>query len=111
MKFTDLPSVERLRASSDFDEKLVTIWSGLDATPGSVLFGTSIVLTGVPDGVSWSSTIFDVTPKLPSIVSLLKTWGYSPPSTAVPHGSSAFLAVLHPGGSSVEPATIFGSFW
>ena len=29
-----------------------------------MLFGTSTVLTGVPNGVSWFSRTFEVTPKL-----------------------------------------------
>ncbi|HTW98396.1 MAG TPA: hypothetical protein VMD59_06445 [Acidimicrobiales bacterium] len=36
------------------------------------LFGTSILLTSVPAGVSWSSQIGELTPKLKSIESLLK---------------------------------------
>jgi hypothetical protein len=45
MKVTTCPSVERLSAISDFDEKLVTIWSFVGGTPFWVLFGTSSELT------------------------------------------------------------------
>lgn len=51
MKVIIEPSVERLRASSDLDEKLVTIWSLVGGTPFWVLFGTSTELMTDPDGV------------------------------------------------------------
>lgn len=51
MKVIIEPSVERLRASSDLDEKLVTIWSSVGGTPFWVLFGTSTELVTDPDGV------------------------------------------------------------
>ena len=83
MKSMYWSSVESFSASSDFDEKLVVIWSLLDVTPDIELLGTSTWLTGVPDGVISSSQIGWLTPKLPSTVSLLKTWGYVPLATAV----------------------------
>ena len=52
-----MPSVERLSASSDFEEKLVTIWSVLEVDAGLGLFGTSKRFTSDPEGVSWSSMI------------------------------------------------------
>src|SRR5579864_6746131 len=68
--------VDRLSASSDFELKLVTIWSFRLAR--LELFGTSSVLTNQPDGVSSSRKIFDVMPKLPSMGALLNTVGYVP---------------------------------
>ncbi len=64
-----------LSASSDFEEKLVTSWSPLGAVPVR-LFGTVSEFRSCPlDGLSSSSTIGWVTPKLPSTLSLLKTSG------------------------------------
>jgi hypothetical protein len=65
MNDTVRPSGERLSASSDLEEKLVT----------SSFAGTSIVPSGWPDGVISASQIREVTPKLPSTSALLKTWG------------------------------------
>ena len=45
-----------------------------------------------------------MTPKLPSTVSLLNTYGYWPLATAVPQ-----LDPVQPGGSWVVPATMFGA--
>ena len=72
MNVTKFLSADRLRATSDLDEKLPTIWSEFAVTPRCALLGTSIVLIHRPCGVSWSSTIFEVMPKLPSISALLK---------------------------------------
>ncbi len=99
-------SVDRFRAPSDFDEKLVTSWSVLDVTPACVLLGTVIWASGDPEGVSSWRTRGDVTPKLPSTEVLLKTYGYWPPATAVLHGSNV---LPHPGGSCVVPATMLAS--
>ena len=52
MKVRSWPSVERLSASSDFDEKLVTIWSFVGGTPFCELFGTSSESTKEPVGVN-----------------------------------------------------------
>ena len=52
MKVTVWRSVDRLRASSDLDEKLVTIWSLFGPTPRAALLGTSIELIGQPDGLN-----------------------------------------------------------
>jgi hypothetical protein len=38
-----------------------------------MLLGTAKLLSVVPDGVSWSKKMGEVTPKLPSILLLLKT--------------------------------------
>ena len=75
MNVTVWRSVDRLSASSDFDEKLVTIWSAFGPTPRAALFGTSMELIGQPDGLNWSRNIFEVIPKLASTRSLLKTVG------------------------------------
>jgi len=65
MKDTVRPSGDRLRASSDLEEKLVTSSSA----------GTSSVPSGRPQGVISARKIRDVTPKLPSANALLKTCG------------------------------------
>src|ERR1700726_4803895 len=97
MKVTYRLSVDSFSASSDFDEKLVTTWppSGPEAFRDPS--GTRSVLTSRPDGVSWSRTIGDVTPKLASARSLPHTPGYEPSlvATAQP--------VVHPGGRTVPP--------
>ena len=67
MKDSSRPLVDRLSASSDLEEKLVT-----RLAPGT---GTGVVLTRRPDGVSWSRKIGEVTPKLASTSTLLKTCG------------------------------------
>ena len=59
------PSGERLSASSDLEEKLVTSSFG----------GTSKVPSGRPEGVISARKIREVTPKLPSTSALLKTCG------------------------------------
>jgi hypothetical protein len=66
MKVTYRPSVDRFSASSDFDEKLVTMWSPSSPEPFRDPSGSRSVLSSRPDGVSWSRKIGDVTPKLPS---------------------------------------------
>src|ERR1700735_354930 len=73
MKVIDFPSSERLRANSDFELKLVTIWS----------LGIGSVPIRKPSVVMLSRKIGEVTPKLPSAPSLLKTAGYVPSATAV----------------------------
>ena len=65
MNDTVRPSGERLSASSDLEEKLVT----------SSFAGTSMVPIGRPDGVISASQIREVTPKLGSASTLLKTCG------------------------------------
>src|SRR5580704_13257084 len=62
MKVITLPSVDRFSPSSDLELKLVT----------TILLGTAKLLTVVPEGVSWSRKIGEVTPKLPSTLLLLK---------------------------------------
>ena len=52
MNVTTLPSVDRLSAISDLEEKLVTIWSLLGGVPRSELLGTSSELTNWPVGLS-----------------------------------------------------------
>jgi hypothetical protein len=63
MKVIAVPSVERLRATSDLELKLVV----------TMEVGMGSVLTNVPTGVNWSRKMGDVTPKLPSMRLLLKT--------------------------------------
>src|SRR5271165_4108836 len=99
-------SRESFSANSDFDEKLVVIWSLLDVTPDIELLGTSTWLTGVPDGVISSIQIGWLTPKLPSTVLLLKTWGYVPPATAVTHVAFVYGATPQLGGSWVVPTVM-----
>ena len=65
MNVTYLPSVDRLSAPSDLDEKLVF----------SSLVGTGMTPCGWPHGVISLRKSGDVTPKLPSTVSLLNTYG------------------------------------
>ena len=69
----------------------------------SRLAGTATVPSGKPFGASWLRKIREVTPKLPSTRSLLKTCGYSPLAVAVTQ------PVVHPGGSWVLPATMLRS--
>src|SRR5580692_11027201 len=109
MKVTYWPLVERFSASSDLDEKLVTIWLAFADTPRCVLLGTSSDPTRFPDAVNSLSVIGEVTPKLASMEALLKTYGYAPLVTAVPQGSAE--EPPQPGGSCVVPATMFVSFW
>ena len=65
MNVTSQPFVERLSASSDLEEKLVT----------RSRLGTGIRLNTWPHGVSSSRNTREVTPKLASTVSLLNTVG------------------------------------
>src|SRR5580704_19542311 len=103
MNVTTLPSVERLRASSDLELKLVTI----------MLLGMASVLTVVPDGVIWSRKMGEVIPKLPSTTSLLKTLlvlvveGYAPLAVAFPAHApgAAVLALAGQTGGNVSPMT------
>jgi hypothetical protein len=65
MKVRFLPSLDRLSAPSDFDEKLVV----------SSLVGTGMTPWGKPEGVICSRYSGEVTPKLGSTVTLLNTCG------------------------------------
>src|SRR5262245_47618316 len=94
MNVTYLPSVERLSASSDFEEKLVTSWS----RPWLAVSGTCRVLISLPDGVTWSRNIGDVMPKFASTWSLFHTPGYVPSLFAVTQ------SLVQPGGRVVRPA-------
>jgi hypothetical protein len=85
MKVTAVPSAETFNASSLLELKLVfTIVVGIASEP-----------TSVPLVESWSRKIGDVTPKLPSALSLFQTLlvpaseGYAPLSVAfaVPHAA------------------------
>src|SRR5271165_4276872 len=103
MKVITLPSVDRFSPSSDLELKLVTI----------MLLGTSKVLTVVPDGAIWSRKMGEVTPKLPSIVLLLKTLlvpvvdAYAPLATALSWQApgDAVLALAGQTGGNTEPTT------
>ena len=65
MKVRSRPLVDKFSASSDLEEKLVTMWPA--AGPNSpVPSGTRSVLTRCPSGVIWSRKIGEVTPKLGS---------------------------------------------
>ncbi len=94
MNVTARPVVDRLRASSDLDEKLVT----------SSWVGTSLRPITSPLGVSCHRKIGDVTPKLPSARSLLNTYGYAPSLVAVTQ-----LPAVHPGDSWVTPGWMSAS--
>src|ERR1700722_6747248 len=98
MKVRKLGSEESFSANSDFELKLVPIWSFVGGTPFCELFGTSSEVTSEPDGVIWSRKIFEVIPKLPSPESLFQTYGYVPSLIAVVSG------VVH----EPEAATQFG---
>ena len=63
MNVIDFPSVDRFTASSDLELKLVT----------ARFVGIARVLRSLPSIVRLSKKIGEVTPKLPSEVSLLKT--------------------------------------
>ncbi len=65
MNVTYLPSVDRLSAPSDLDEKLVF----------SSLEGTGMTSSVRPKGVISRRKSREVTPKLPSTESLLNTYG------------------------------------
>src|ERR1700722_3307786 len=105
MKVMDLPSVERFRASSDLELKLVTIWSlGIGNEPRRK-----------PPVVRLSRTIGDVMPKLASAASLLKTPGYVPSLVAMAQATATGVVppaikgiftfpAMQPGGS-VSPTT------
>src|SRR5262249_24699825 len=100
MNVTKRLSVDRLRATSDLDEKLPTIWSEVGETCRCELLGTSSELISNPDRVSWSRTIFAVMPKLGSTSTLFQTVGYVPLAVAVTHAEPT-----QPGVSWVTPAT------
>src|SRR5215831_2953788 len=98
----DLPSVDRFNASSDFELKLVTIWS----------VGTASVPSCSPLVLRLSRKMGDVMPKLPSGPSLLKTVGYVPSATAVPHFT--FTVVVPPARSgrvTVRATQPGGNVW
>src|ERR1700751_4167242 len=103
----DLPSTERFKASSDFELKLVTMRS----------LGTASVPIFLQSVVRLSRKMGEVTPKLPSDLSLSKTLGYFPSAVAVAHAtftgvvppaSSGTLTVLatQPGGSVWPMVTV-----
>src|SRR6516165_9489655 len=94
MNVTSWPFVERLRASSDLEEKLVT----------RSREGTAIRSITWPHGVSLSRNTLEVTPKLPSTVSLLNTNGYVP--SAIARGQRLVLVSVQPGGSTVTPGVM-----
>src|SRR5215467_4829858 len=97
MKLRSWPFVDRLSATSDLDEKLVTTWSPA-APEWPVPSGTRSVLITCPDeGLSWSRKIGEVMPKLESTPSLFQTPGYEPSLFAVTQ------LVVQPGGSCVTP--------
>src|ERR1700722_1378188 len=110
MKVSSLPSVERLRAPSDFELKLVTSWLLPGWMLGMELLGSSRLSRRKPEGVIWSRKSFEVIPKLPSTRSLLKTKGKVPSKAAVvagvvqePEAAEQF------GGRGVTPTTgLFG---
>src|ERR1017187_714901 len=108
MKVITLPSVDRFSPNSDLELKLVTI----------MLLGTAKLLTVVPDGVSWSRKMGEVTPKLPSILLLLNTLlallvdAYAPLSVAfaAQAPADAVLALAgHTGGNAAPTTTVLGS--
>src|ERR1700721_888992 len=103
MKVRNLPSVERLRAISDFELKLVTSWLLSDPTKGRELLGTSRLSRRKPEGVIWSRKIFEVMPKLASTRTLLKTSGYLPLLVAATQGVPLLLAVLAQFGARRAP--------
>src|ERR1700691_5463363 len=101
MNVTDRSLVDRFRASSDLEEKLVT-----RPPPGCAASGMRSVLTRGPEGVTWSRNTGEVTPKLPSTRSLLNTPGYEPSLVAVAQ------PLVQPGGRTVTPGCSRpGSFW
>jgi hypothetical protein len=61
----------------------VTNWSFVGGTPFWELLGTSSELIGAPDGVIWSRKIFEVMPKLASVVSLFQTHGSGTAACAI----------------------------
>jgi len=81
MNVIELPSLDRLRAISDFEGKLVT----------SKLVGTAKVLTSVPPGVSWSRKIGEAIPKLPSTAALFQTLFVLPMAGNEPLSVAPFL--------------------
>src|ERR1039457_5169833 len=103
MKVSTLPSVDRFSPSSDLELKLVTI----------MLPGTATLLIVAPDGVSCSRKMGEVTPKLPSILLLLKMLfalvvdTYAPLSEALPAQApaDAVLALAGQTGGNAWPTT------
>src|SRR5215471_18151761 len=97
----DFPSVDRFTASSDFELKLVT----------RRFVGTGSVPRRFPSVVRLSRKIGEVTPKLPSGLSLFQTlwlsarFGYSPLSTAVPHLTFTLATPPPRRGIETVPAT------
>src|ERR1700677_799962 len=103
MKVRSLPSVERLRAISDLELKLVTSWLLSERMLRSELLGTSRLSRRKPEGVSWSRKMVDVMPKLASTSTLLKTSGYLPLLVAATQGTPLLLAVLAQFGARRAP--------
>src|SRR5437773_1433662 len=103
MNVIAVASVERFRASSDFELKLVT------TIPG----GMASVFTSTPPGVIWSRRMGDVTPQLPSALSLFHTLlvleavGYAPLSLATALPQDAVEG--HSGGSFCPAITVVAS--
>src|ERR1700733_16337773 len=111
MNVSDLPSVERFSASSDFELKLVTIW----------LVGTVSVPRRRPNVVMLSRKIGELTAKLGSDTSLLNTVGYVPSALATPQATATLdglppavadgtetLPATHPGGRTSPTVTVDG---
>src|ERR1700722_18728708 len=97
MNVSDLPSVERFSASSEFELKLVTIFS----------LGIASVPSRKAKVVMLSRKMGDETAKLPSDSSLLNTAGYVPSAVATPQ-ATATLAGFPPAvadGTETLPAT------
>src|SRR5271170_6449693 len=87
MKVSSLSSVERLRAPSDFELKLVTSWLLSERMLRWELLGTSRLSRRKPEGVIWSRKTLEVMPKLPSTRTLLKTKGKVPSLVAETQGT------------------------
>lgn len=100
MKVRYFASSDRFNATSDFELKLVV----------TKVVGTASVLTSVPAVVIWSRKSGDVTPKLPSTLSLfqtllvLPTAGKAPVSVAVPVPQEAVAGQF--GGSGCPTVTV-----
>src|SRR5215471_16633014 len=109
----DFPSLDRFTASSDLELKLVT----------TRLVGIGRVPRSLPSVVRLSKKIGEVTPKLPSGLSLFQTlwlserFGYSPFSTALAHFTVTIVVPpaisgrvtvpgTHPGGNVCPIVTV-----
>src|SRR5579862_1593432 len=95
MKVSDLPSVERFSASSDFELKLVTIR----------LVGIARVPISSPLVFRLSRNTGEVMLKLPSARSLLNTVGYVPSLVALAHFTFTLAAPPASKGTLTVPAT------